>query len=70
MDEKAFRYERYADNELTAVPWGEGVTLSVVDEVAVDSYNKVFTCSISLDRDEMARLRDWLNDRLADDRPA
>lgn len=67
-----------AENELTIVPidgpdewrdrWDKrdligGVTISVADEKAVDSYNDTFECDISLTRDTAIELRDWLLNR-------
>lgn len=64
-----------SENELTIVPieapprypdWNDkrdlvgGITISVADEKAVDSYNSTFECDISLDKNEAIRLRDWL----------
>ncbi len=35
--------------------------ISVAEELAVDSYNQMFTCSVHLSKSKMRVLRDWLS---------
>ena len=71
---KPFHYESPHDstNELTValiVPetyrdkrdLAGGIVISVANEQAVDSYNAMFECDISLDRKTAIQFRDWLN---------
>lgn len=53
------------DGELEIVTGDHGVTISVTQERAVDSYNWMFTCEALLPRVEAERLRDWLNEVLS-----
>lgn len=46
--------------ELEATSGEQGVTISVTEEKAVDSYNSYFTCAAVLPRADAERLRDWL----------
>lgn len=48
------------DGELEVCSGEQGVTVSVTQERAVDSYNAYFTCESVLPRAEAERLRDWL----------
>lgn len=40
---------------------GDGLTLSICEEQAVDSYNAMFDLFIALPHSEAVRLRDYLN---------
>lgn len=56
----AFSWEEYADVEITvAVRDGGGITISVANEHAVDSYNETFHNDISLPLEQARALRDW-----------
>lgn len=62
-----FRFEdpRDADNEVTIYPnKAGGLYISVAQEQAVDSYNQMFECYVTLDGDAAKRLRDYLNEHL------
>ena len=50
----------YENGELEAVAGEQGVTISVTQEQAVDSYNSSLTCEAVLPRSDAERLRDWL----------
>lgn len=43
---------------------GDGLTISVAEERAMDSYNETFECTVCLSREEAERMRDYLNDIL------
>jgi len=45
-----------SDNELEVVSGEDGLTISVTDEKAVDSYNSNFTCEIVLPREAVIAL--------------
>lgn len=55
--------DRRGDLEVTS---GEqGVTISITEEHAVDSYNQVFTCAAVLPRVVAEDFRNWLNEVLS-----
>lgn len=39
---------------------GNGMTVSVAEEKAVDSYNQSFECSLTMTDEQAIQLRDWL----------
>ncbi len=56
-----FENERDSENELNArVDENGELHIAVAEEMAVDSYNQTFDCSILLDADSAIGLRDFL----------
>lgn len=57
-------FESPDDPDNTAVFFANadgGLTVSVSEEVAIDSYNSDIECTVYLSADEARRLRDYLN---------
>lgn len=54
-----------SDGTMEVTSGDHGVTFSVTEEKAVDSYNEMFTCKAVLPRVEAERLRDWLTEILS-----
>jgi hypothetical protein len=52
------------DNELEVVSGDHGLTISVTDEKAMDSYNSNFTCEIVLPREVAIALNNAISEAL------
>jgi hypothetical protein len=60
-----FYYEEERDPDNVAVIFpnqGGGLTVSVSEEHAMDSYNQTLECTVALDAKQAERLRDLLNE--------
>ena len=60
------RHDNWDDAEIEVVSGDQGVTVSVSEEQAMDSYNRTFTCQYVLTQDEAFALWVWLGGVLAD----
>ena len=62
MGKRPLRFEspHDSDNVATFALNKFGLTVSVAEEQAVDSYNSTFECDFDLTAEQVAQLRDWL----------